>query len=1155
MSLLNIGISTPVTSIAGTAGAIYVNGVVGPVNGAVTLTLDPSISGGSSNNGALVASGALLYGYIVGGDTNLSGNLTSTGATLVALNANTSGVLAAQIAANSAGVSTLNGRSGALTIATAGSDLLFTSISGQTIFLSGQLIASTTGLAATGQQAWTVANNNGINLSGRLAQTGQALVGLVYGGDANLSGALVSMSGQLVTQIQSAAGVLSLNGVTGLVSLGGINGESISVSGTTIWISGTSGYNAAVYATIANLASTGQQAWTAAQNNGTNLSGNLFTTGANLGATITNVSGGLQAQVFATGAAGVTYGNNTFATLTNLTLTGQTSQNNALNLSGNLNTLSGWLTNSATSNIVYTTGNQSIISGVKTFQQLAIDSSFPTSLGHDNSTVGTASPRFVLLGSVNSGGFSGSHVIAGIANTLNSPSYISGFEIFGLSNNVFVSGFIASGGTKSLVVAGGQNSITLLSGDGRAFTNTVYGHFNNLFSVGRMRVTNVLGSNNEVSQYNKTVNVSNTINTVGDSNRVISAGTGIDNWNANVFGTSNYLLNSGTNLSILTNTVVGDANNITMTGRSIPDDENGVGYFQVLGNFNYLNIATPVRHGHWNVVGQYNNIWLTGATQSYFTLLGHENIISSSVPSGAPPWSTWVGGNLNAIRGNYWTGIEGAVVLGHWMDVTPQGGMMIFGIGNSQFQFSSGIGLMVSDTGNYVSSGLASIAQLRGLSGSLVSQIAANAVGVSTLNGRSGALTLATAGSDLLFTSVSGQTIFISGQLIASTTGLAATGQQAWTAANNNATNLSGNLFTTGATLVALNAATSGAIVSQITSSSAGVSSLNGSTGVLTLTPAPANANYIKVTTSGTTIMVSGDTTPLLSGISLPGGALLSGNGGGLFLRSSTGSSVLLGNSGTAPAVIYAALNNLQNDPAIVFHLPSLNRSGYFDYAGNLNLSQSVVAAGGFNINSSLGIGYAPSRIWFASSSVGTSDAGFDRLNAGVTKVSSGNLGGFGFLLARNVFLTVTGDYTASGVTSIAQMSALSGDLANGNTSRTFAAKTYQAATSGIAVPLIGASLTGTYNVDFTNSPGLQTLTITGSTLISGINYANGGAVTMRINVSGANAAALRFPATWNNGWVTTVPTGIATGRFGLLTMNTFTAAESGLMIAFAVAP
>ncbi len=84
----------------------------------------------------------------------------------------------------------------------------------------------------------------------RVAATGQVLVGLVYGGDDNLSGALVSMSGQLVTQIQSAAGVLSLNNATGLLTLTSAPSPAsyigVSTSGTTLYISGISTPNGAL---------------------------------------------------------------------------------------------------------------------------------------------------------------------------------------------------------------------------------------------------------------------------------------------------------------------------------------------------------------------------------------------------------------------------------------------------------------------------------------------------------------------------------------------------------------------------------------------------------------------------------------------------------------------------------------------------------------------------------------------------------------------------------------------------------------------------------------------------------------------------------------------------------------------------------------------
>jgi hypothetical protein len=78
-----------------------------------------------------------------------------------------------------------------------------------------------------------------------------------------------------------------------------------------------SGDVSSTYATIINLASTGQQTWNTANNNGTNLSGNLQSTGSVLDSRISSLSG---------------YSNNTFATITNLAATGS-------NLQSQLNTL------------------------------------------------------------------------------------------------------------------------------------------------------------------------------------------------------------------------------------------------------------------------------------------------------------------------------------------------------------------------------------------------------------------------------------------------------------------------------------------------------------------------------------------------------------------------------------------------------------------------------------------------------------------------------------------------------------------------------------------------------------------------------------------------------------------------------------------------
>ncbi len=166
--------------------------------------------------------------------------------------------------------------------------------------------------------------------------------------------------------------------------------------------------------------------------------------------------------------------------------------------------------------------------------------------------------------------------------------------------------------------------------------------------------------------------------------------------------------------------------------------------------------------------------------------------------------------------------------------------------------------------------------------------------------------------------------------------------------------------------------------------------------------------------------------------------------------------------------------------------------------------------------------------------------------SAGTPAIKTNTTNSAGIYFPGNFNLQfVTSGQDAGGINALTKLTSFSGGL--------FAVN-YRVAVSGAAIPNIGTT-TGTYNIDFTNSAALQTITVTGATLFSGINYVAGGAATLRINVSGSNGQYLRFPAAWNNGWVTTVPTGLATGRFALLTLNTFTANDSGVMVAYAVAP
>jgi hypothetical protein len=117
--------------------------------------------------------------------------------------------------------------------------------------------------------------------------------------------------------------------------------------------------------------------------------------------------------------------------------------------------------------------------------------------------------------------------------------------------------------------------------------------------------------------------------------------------------------------------------------------------------------------------------------------------------------------------------------------------------------------LMVRDSGNF-----ANVQSLTGLSGYLMGQIGFAAGGVTSINGISGSISVAGTGNISAHTI--GQSIYISGNsndalnlsgYIDSVSGglearIRATGQAAWTAGQNNALNISGNLTQTGVRLI-----------------------------------------------------------------------------------------------------------------------------------------------------------------------------------------------------------------------------------------------------------------------------------------------------------------------------------------------------------------
>lgn len=275
-------------------------------------TILSTLFGGDSNlSGNLTITGQTLRALVLGGDTNLSGALTITGQTLYQIITGLSG----QSNTNYATVTNL---------AATGSSL-YTLITGT----SGQAVidyATKVQLTNTGVTLGAAIVGLGTTLSGNLTLTGQSLYQLASGTSGNLSATGVTLLGFIVGGDTNLSGNLTTTGQTlRALTLGGDTNLSgnLTTTGQTLYqlVSGTSGNLSQTGTTLLGvIASTGQQAWTAADANARNISGNLTTTGAKLSAVqvtgssvinavnLTGLGGTLVIQsgafVFISGAAG-----------------------------------------------------------------------------------------------------------------------------------------------------------------------------------------------------------------------------------------------------------------------------------------------------------------------------------------------------------------------------------------------------------------------------------------------------------------------------------------------------------------------------------------------------------------------------------------------------------------------------------------------------------------------------------------------------------------------------------------------------------------------------------------------------------------------------------------------------------------------------------
>ena len=243
--------------------------------------------------------------------------------------------------------------------------------------VANNTFSTITNLASTGNTLDQKINS----LSGTLTST--------YATISNLS----STGSTLQSNINTVASNLITTGNTLQSNINTVSSNLISTGNTLEGkISSLSGTLTSNYATITNLASTGSTLVTNLASTGSTLTSNLASTGSTLNSSINSLSGTLTsnyATIINLASTGSTLNSNinslsgtltsTYATITNLANTGSTLQTNINNLSGYIN--------SSSSNIVFTTGNQSV-AGNKTLTSKL------------NITVGTSNDSALKVGTL-----------------------------------------------------------------------------------------------------------------------------------------------------------------------------------------------------------------------------------------------------------------------------------------------------------------------------------------------------------------------------------------------------------------------------------------------------------------------------------------------------------------------------------------------------------------------------------------------------------------------------------------------------------------------------------------------------------------------------------------------------------------------------------
>lgn len=665
----------------------------------------------------------------------------------------------------SAGVTGLNGLTGAINIIGNGSTLI--SLSGNNIVVSGggssavdhgDGINLSGNLQLTGQQAWNAANNNGVNLSGNLNASGRR----AWDDATNLSGNLFSTGNLAILRANSIgvnlSGNLTLTGQALLTAIAGTGQNAVNYTDVRVAATGLANANytdarvaatglasvnytdARVAATgLANVnytdtrvAATGQSAWIASQNNALNLSGNL-------------------------------------------TLTGQTAQNNTLNLSGSLFTTGSTLiardlatSGELSSRLVATGANLSAVSITGGFMQT------PNFTGMGGTLI-IRSGNFVLIsGATSSASNNGDGI--NLSGNLTLTGQTAQNNALNLSGNLFTTGANLSAvkvtGSSIVQVAnltGYGSTLVFLSGgyvviSGAPTTQSSVDHGDGINLSGNLTLTGQTAQNNALNLSGNLTLTGQTAqnNALNLSGRLTATGALLSA--VQVTGSS---LIQNVNLTGFGGTIVTYSGGyVIISGIVQPAVDHGDG-INISGNLTLT--GQTAQNNALNLSG---SLFTTGSTLIARDLATSGELSTRLINTGANAWN-----NVVNLSGNLFTtgaNLSAVSITGGFMQTpnfTGLGGTLIVRSGN--FVLISGVTPNNSDglnlSGNLTLTGQTAQNNALNLSGSLF-----------------------TTGSTLI-----ARDLATSGELDRR---LVATGSNAW----NNVLNLSGNLFTTGANLSAV---------------------------------------------------------------------------------------------------------------------------------------------------------------------------------------------------------------------------------------------------------------------------------------------------------------------------------------------------------------